>query len=141
MTSDEARELFSDYVENTLDPPTRDAMQAFLSAHPDGAAELFAFERTLSLIHRLPPREPSLDLWREFAPRMAAHGADLAATRTVGVWQRVRYNGRQMLAQLSAGLILWTHALASRTHARLERYLLHDPLPHFRRDDLRETGS
>ena len=62
------------------------------------------------------------------------------ATRTVGLWQRMRYNGHQMLSQLCAGLILWTHTLASRTHARLERYLLHDPLPHLQHGDLGEMG-
>ena len=136
MTSVEARELFSDYVEDALDPTTRDGLQAFLAAHPDSAAELMAFERTLSLVRRLPPREPSLDLWREFAPRMAEY----QATRKLGAMQRVRQNWHQMLSQFSAGVILWTHALASRTHARLERYLLHDPLPHFGRGDLSETG-
>ena len=46
--------------------------------------------------------------------------------------------GTRLLSQFSAGLILWTHALASRTHARLERYLLHDPLPHLQHGDLGE---
>ena len=140
MTSDEARDLFSDYLEGALDPAARDSLQAFLAGRPELAAELFAFERTLSLVRRLPPREPSLDLWREFAPHMAEHQAELRATRTVGLWRRVRYNGQQMLSQLSAGLILWTHALADRTHARLERYLLHDPLPHAQRGDLGRMG-
>ena len=90
------------------------------------------------LVRRLPPREPSLDLWREFAPRMAEFEAEMAATRTVGLWRRMRYNGHQLLSQFSAGLILWTHALATRTHARLERYLLHDPLTQSQHGDLGE---
>lgn len=127
MNADVARTLFSDYLEKTLDPATRDAMQAFLAEHPDSAAELIAFERTLALLHRLPAREPSLDLWREFAPRMAEYQAE----RKMGLARRVRQNWQRMLSQVSAGLILWTHVLASRTHARLERYLLHDPLSDF----------
>ena len=128
--------MYSDYLEDALDPATRDAMQAFLAERPESAAELIAFERTLSLVRRLPPREPSLDLWREFSPRMAEYQAE----RRMSLAQRVRLNWLRMLSQFSAGLILWTHALASRTHARLERYLLHDPLPHFHRNDLGEMG-
>ena len=135
MTEDKARDLFSDYVEGALDPAKRDAVQAFLADRPEYAAELIAFERTLSLMKRLPPREPSLDLWREFAPRMAEYQAD--RKRSVG--ERVRQNWQRFLSQFSAGLILWTHTVASRTHARLERYLLHDPLP--QRGDVREVGS
>ena len=140
MTPDEARELFSDYLEDALDAKTRDEMQAFLAGSPESAAEMFAFARTLALVRRLPPREPSLDLWREFAPRMAEFEAEMRETRTVGVWQRMRFNGHQLLSQLSAGLILWTHVLADRTHARLERYLLHDALPHPQHGDLGETS-
>ena len=105
-------------------------MQAFLAATPDVAAELIAFERTLSLLHRLPPREPSLDLWREFAPRVEAYRAE----RRLSGWQRVRENWGGLLSQFSAGVILWTRALADRTHARMERHLLRDPLAHGRRD-------
>ena len=84
------------------------------------------FERTLSLVHRLPAREPVLDLWREFTPRMAEYQAE----RKVASGQRLRTNWMRLLSQISAGVILWTHALASRAHARLERHLLHDPLGH-----------
>lgn len=124
MERAEARELYSEYVEGTLDAGQRDAVQGFLAQNPDAAAELFAFERTLSVLHRLPPREPSLDMWHEFAPKLA----EWQAERKLGLWHRLRLNWLDLMAQLSAGVILWTHALAGRTHARLERYLLHDPL-------------
>ncbi len=124
VTEEDARGGFSDYLEETLDPTERDKMQAFLAAHPDCAAELIAFERTLALLHRLPPREPALDLWREFAPRLAEHQAERRAHPA----RRLAQGWAGFASQVSAGLILWTHALASRTHARLERYLLHDPL-------------
>lgn len=127
VTPEEARGLYSDYVDNSLDAAARDALQAYLAKTPQAAAELISFERTLSVLHRLPPREPSLDLWREFAPRLAAYQAE----RRQGAWQRLRLNWTRMLSELSTGIILWTHALASRTHARFERYLLQDPLPEF----------
>lgn len=127
MTPDDARVLYSDYVENSLDDSTRDELQAYLARTPEAAAELIGFERTLSVLHRLPPREPSLDLWREFAPHLAAYQAE----RRLSVWQRLRQSWMRMLSDFSAGLILWTHALADHTHARVERYLLQDPLPHY----------
>ncbi len=127
MTHEEARSLYSDYLDNQLDGETRDELQAFLAKTPDAAAELIGFERTLSLLHRLPPQEPSLDLWREFAPKLAAYQAE----RRLGLRRRLQQNWMRMLSELSAGLILWTHALADRTQARMERYLLQDPLPRY----------
>jgi hypothetical protein len=124
VTPEDARGLYSDYVENNLDDATRDELQSYLAKTPDAAAELIGFERTLAVLHRLPPREPSLDLWREFAPKLAAYQAE----RKQGWQQRVRLSWTRMLSELSTGVILWTHALADRSHARFERYLLQDPL-------------
>lgn len=132
MTAEEAKDKYSEYLEGTLDAATRDAMQAFLAAQPDCAAELIAFERTLAVLHRLPPREPALDLWREFAPRMAEYQAERRAAPT----RRAAHQWDRLRSQISAGLILWTHALASRTHTRFEKYLLHDALP----QDAQESG-
>ena len=131
MTAEEAQILFSDYVEGTLSPVRRDSLQAYLADNPECAAELMRFERTLTVLHRLPPREPTLDLWREFAPRMTSY----QATRKQSAAQRLRAGWMNAASQVSTGVILWTHALAGRAHASLERHLLHDPfhrLPHRR---------
>lgn len=136
MDRDEARELFSEYVEGTLDAGRRDAVQACLARNPDAAAELMAFERTLATLHRLPPREPSLDMWQEFAPKLA----EWQAERRLGLWQRLRLNWLDLMAQFSAGVILWTHALAGRSHARWGRYLTHDPLTGAHADGQSEAG-
>lgn len=127
MTTDEARAMFSDYVENNLDATDKDNLQAFLAEAPDAAAELMQFERMLSVLHRLPPEEPRLDLWAEFAPRMAEYRAE----RKMVPVQRFRTRWSELLSSISAGLILYTHALAERTHSRFERYLLSDPLSRY----------
>lgn len=132
MTWDEARLLYSDYLEDALDEPTRARMQAFLAAQPEHAADLSRFERTLSTLRRLPPREPVLDMWQEFAPRVEAYRAE----RRLALWPRLQQQWMRLLGQLSAGVILWTQALAARTHARLERYLLHDPLHSYQQEKL-----
>lgn len=127
MTTDEAREQFSAYVEDTLDAAEKERLQAFLAETPECAAELMQFERMLSVLHRMPPQEPRLDLWAEFAPRMAEYREE----RKMVPAQRARTRWSVFLSSLSAGIILYTHALAQRTHGRLERYLLADPLSPF----------
>jgi len=124
VTRSEARDLYSDYLDKTLGDDERARLLAFWDADPTARAEFDAFARTLSVLYALPAREPSLDLWREFAPHLAAHRAE----RKLSLPARARHRWHQFCSEFSAGLILWTHSLASRTHARLERYLLRDPL-------------
>lgn len=122
MTDDEARALFSDYVENMLDPSEKDKLQAYLAASPEIAAELIQFQRMLTVVHRLPPEEPRLDMWSEFAPRMAEYKAH----RKMVPAERFKLRWSELISSVSAGLILYTHALAHRTHRRFARYLLAD---------------
>ena len=124
MTREQARALYSEYLEDALEPGRRDELQAFLAGEPECASELFALERTMTLLHRLPPREPSLDLWREFAPRVEAFRAE----RRLNLPMRLRLHWGILVAQVSEGVILWTHALAHRAHFRLHRHLVHDAL-------------
>jgi len=124
MTADRARALFSDYLDHALDPGERDELQGFLAATPDLAAELIAFERTVNLLHRLPAREPVLDLWSEFAPAMAEY----EATRKQGVAQRIRSRWLRVVSEVSSGVILYTRALAENAHRRLAHHLMHDSL-------------
>lgn len=125
MTQEEARALYSDYLEDALDTATRDQMQMFLAQEPEAAAEMIGLERTLSLLHRLPAREPSLDLWREFLPQVEAYRAE----RRLSFGTRLRLQWSTLQSQISAGVILWTHALAHRAHHHLGRHLQHDDLP------------
>lgn len=134
MTRDEARAQYSDYLEDALDPAARDAMQAFLAREPEAAAELIGLERTLSRLHRLPPREPVLDLWREFAPQVEAYRAE----RRLNLTTRLRLHWGALLSQVSAGVILWTHALASRAHTGLGRHLRHEHAPLLQAEEQRK---
>ncbi len=119
MKREEARALFSDYLEDALDPVERDKLQAYLAQEPESAAELIGLERTLSLLHRLPEREPSLDLWRELAPEMEAFRAE----RRLGLPVRLKAQWAVFLSSVSEGIILWTHALAYRAHHALGAHL------------------
>ena len=133
MTRDEARARYSDYLEDALDPVARDEMQAFLAREPDAAAEMIGLERTLSRLHRLPPREPVLDIWREFAPQVETFRAE----RRLSFATRLRLHWSALLSQVSAGVILWTHALAHRAHSGLGHHLHHEHTPLFHTDERR----
>lgn len=119
MTREEAQAKFSDYLEHELSPSERDQMQAYLADQPDAAAELIALERTLSLLHRLPPREPSLDLWQALVPEIE----QLRAERRQSLPLRLRGQWSVFVASVSEGVILWTHALARRAHHHLAPHL------------------
>ena len=119
MKREDARALFSDYLENTLNSADRDTLQAYLAQEPEAAAELISLERTLSLLHRLPEREPSLDMWRELAPEVEAFRAE----RRLSLPVRLRGQWAVFLSSVSEGVILWTHALASRAHYHLGPHL------------------
>ncbi len=110
MTREDARARFSDYLEDALSLKDRDRMQAYLAEHPNVAAELIALERTLSLLHRLPEREPSLDLWRELLPEIEAFRAE----RKQSLPTRLRGHWAVFMMSVSEGIILWTHTLARR---------------------------
>lgn len=125
MTAEEARELFSQYLDGTLEQPDADALQALLAANEETAVELIEFERALNLLHRMPSVEPKLDLWREFQSNMD----DYAAISKLSFTARLKRHWLHTMAQFSSGIIIYTHSLAANTHARFERYLLTDPLP------------
>ena len=119
MTREDVRARFSDYLENALSLKERDQMQAYLAAQPEAAAELIALERTLSLLHRLPEREPSLDLWRELLPEIEAFRAERRQTLPA----RLRGQWAVFMISVSEGIILWTHTLAHRAQHRFGPHL------------------
>lgn len=119
MKPEDARALFSEYLEDALGPKDRDALQAYLAGNPDAAAEMIALERTLSLLHRLPEREPALDIWRELAPEIEAYRAE----RRQSLPARLRAHWAVFVASVSEGVILWTHALARRAQHHLGPHL------------------
>ena len=119
MKPEDARALFSEYLEDALGPKERDRLQAYLAENPDAAAELISLERTLSLLHRLPEREPTLDLWRELVPEIEAYRAE----RRQSLPTRLRAHWAVFVSSVSEGVILWTHALARRAQHHLGPHL------------------
>ena len=63
MTSDEARDLFGDAIEGTLDPAQKDALDAALAADPELREELEAYRAVVGGAARLANEdEPAPDL-------------------------------------------------------------------------------
>jgi anti-sigma factor RsiW len=122
-TCDDYREDFSDFYDNTLDTPTKAKVAAHLATCPPCASEYRSFVRTLEVIRAIPPDEPTIDLWAEFAPMMA----EFEAEQKFNVFQKLARWGARFVGRASEGAIIFTRGLAERTTRRLSKYLIHDP--------------
>ena len=93
----------------------------------EGLSEYLEEERTLAallnVLHRLPAREPVLDIWRELEPKVEA----VLAEERLGMGARLQVRVGRFLSNLAAGSILFTQALAMNTEARMRKYLIQDP--------------
>jgi len=132
LDEEEVRSLFSEYLEGMLSPEVRDEVQAFLSDNPSLAAELIQYERTLAILHRLPAREPVIDMWAAIAPAAQEYKSEFRLT----LKDKIHHKWHSFVATLSEGVILYTHTVASRAQARLGRHLLHS-----RPDRINEGGT
>lgn len=118
------REALSDYLEGGLSDTKRNLVIDHLSS----CAACRREERELSsLINCLnlhvPPREPSLDIWAELGPKVAA----VMAEEKLSVPERLKLRASRFLGSVAAGAILFTQALAMNTENRMYRYLTSDP--------------
>lgn len=119
LDEDEVRSLFSEYLEGTLEPELRDKVQIFLAEHPQVASELIHYERTLAILHRLPPREPVLDMWSEVEPEVKRFRSEIRWS----LKERIRNRWFNGIARMNEGITLYTHMLAERSYDRLRKHL------------------
>lgn len=124
MRCEHAQEALSNYLEGGLDPPRRQAVAEHLAACPNCAREEREMAALLSLLHeRLPRHEPVLDLWAEFAPKMA----EVRAEERLSFPARLRLRLARFWSNVALGAIWFTQMLAQNTAARMQKYLLADP--------------
>lgn len=123
LTCQHAKELFSEYFDNTLDPERRHEVGAHLDLCEACSEEYRRFAQPLALLHAVPDPEPVLDIWQEFLPKMAAWEEE----QKLSFWPRVRQQWHHAMAHIAEGAILYTSVLAHRTTERMERYLIRDP--------------
>ncbi len=116
--------LLRDYRENGLPAPDHEAVTEHLSACDACAREEEQMTAMLAVLHTaLPRHEPKLDLWAEFAPKMA----EVRAEERLGVLARLRLRADRFWGNVALGAILFTQAVALNTTARFHKYLLVDP--------------
>jgi len=77
MRCDQIKHLLSDLYERFLADHEADLLTAHLAECEHCRAELAELEEVLKVIHSLPRQEPVLDLWQEFAPKMAEIRAEM----------------------------------------------------------------
>jgi predicted anti-sigma-YlaC factor YlaD len=124
MECEHVRHALSDYLEGGLAPPQRQSVTDHLTECAACAREERQMGLMLNLLHeRVPRREPSLDIWAELSPKIAA----LQAEERLSVPARLRLRGGRFLGNVAAGAILFTQALAVNTEARMRKYLVNDP--------------
>ena len=124
MRCEHVQETLSNYLEGGLDPPKHRAVAEHLATCAECAREEREMARTLRVLHEYVPRhEPVLDLWAEFAPKMA----QVRAEERLSFPARLRLRFVSLWGNVALGAILFTQALAHNTAARMQKYLLTDP--------------
>jgi len=121
LDEDEVRSLFSEYLEGELSPELRDSVQVFLSSNPSVAAELIDYQRTIDILHRLPEREPVLDMWSGIAPAVQQYKSEFR----LPLRERLIHKWHGALASFNEGVLFYTRQVAMRAHERLTRNMLH----------------
>ena len=123
MNPRHAQDCLSEYLEGSLAPPEREAMERLLHEDPALAREAEQLRKMLATLHALPPREPVLDVWSELSPKVE----QVVAEQRLGVADLLRLRGTRFLASFAEGTILWTQALALNTESKMRKYVLQHP--------------
>ena len=122
MKCEEARTIFSEFLERYLADHKADLLTAHLAECQSCRDELAELEETLCLMHGLPRQEPVLDLWKEFVPRLAEVRAELR----LSPFRRARLHFVRFLATLAEGWALYRAALSYHLSQRFQRVGVED---------------
>jgi hypothetical protein len=128
VSQDFVLERLSDYVEGNLSSSEQEAIAHYLERDtPEAKAaaqEANDLARMLTVLHnRVPRREPTLDIWQEFNPKMQHYLQE----EKMSVADRVKLRAGRFLSNVAAGTILFTQAVAVNTESKMKKYLVEDP--------------
>jgi anti-sigma factor ChrR (cupin superfamily) len=123
-TCESVRQTLSDYLEGSLSGFEEERISEHLVICDGCRREEASLSALLDCLHgRVPQREPSLDIWAELGPKVAAAMEE----EKMAVPARLRLRATRFLGNVAAGAILFTQALAMNTETRMHRYLIQDP--------------
>jgi anti-sigma factor RsiW len=124
LSQDYVISRLSDYVEGSLPAAEQEAIAHYLETDSTAAREAQEIAVMLAILHkRVPRREPTLDIWGEFHPKMLQAMAEERLTLT----ERLKLRTGRFLSNVAAGTILFTQAIAANTEERMRKYLVDDP--------------
>ena len=115
--------VLSEYQEGALSAGAHQEVAEHLAGCTECAIADRDLRRAVTLLRHLPMPEPRLDLWSEFAPKMA----EIETEQRLGVSRRLGSYWRNAMSVFAEGTVLYTQAVAQRTLASMEKYLIRDP--------------
>ncbi|WP_395088220.1 hypothetical protein [Armatimonas sp.] len=83
-------------------------------------ADFQELSEVLQLLHRLPQREPVLDVWPELEPKLVQFQLE----ERMGIFARWRFRCARFLSNFAFGAILFTQAVALNTETKMRRYVM-----------------
>jgi len=104
MRCPEAKELFSDYLEEYLIEPERSRLMEHLAGCVECREELDDLQRALGVIHDLPPQEPVLDMWADLLPACA----QIRAESRLSLIDRMRRSILHFRERVQKGWVVFT---------------------------------
>lgn len=118
MRCPEARELFSDYLEEYLVEPDLSRLMDHLAGCDSCRNELDELQQTLGVIHDLPPHEPVFDMWAELVPRCASARVEAR----LSLADRIKRSFSDFRERLHEGAMIFAAVLRYNTNRKLERF-------------------
>jgi hypothetical protein len=116
MRCPEAKELFSDYLEEYLIEPDLSRLIDHLSDCESCRNELDELQQALGVIHDLPRQEPVLDLWAEFVPMCAQFRAE----SRLGFADRIKRCFSHFRERFHEGAMIFTAVVRYNTCRKIE---------------------
>jgi len=113
-------DVLSDYVEGNLSAAQLREFDRARHDDPELDKEASELRTLLTVLHRLPPQEPVIDVWPELQPKLAL----IQAEERMGFFVRWRCRIERFLSNFASGAILFTHAVAINTERQMRKYVL-----------------
>lgn len=118
MKCPEARELFSDYLEEYLVEPDLSRLMDHLSGCEGCRDELHELQKALGVIHDLPRQQPVFDMWAEFVPMCAK----IRAESRLNLVDRLRRSFSHFRERLLEGAVIFTAVVGYNTFGKFQRF-------------------